>query len=165
MNMYKCIKLLKKDLEKKIVFDTGIPLDIFDALKHLYSNVDFNEINASSTNNLSPKLAFTEDEIVFNNYIHRRFKSNDTNPKFNINQIRLNIKSSDWIHYKSSNYSSHTLSIIILLFVKVSKKSKIRVRYQIPITYNTYRDVHRFIMICKLYNQYKNNIMKETNLN
>lgn len=65
MNMYKCIKLLKNDLEKKIVFDTGIPLEIFDALKHLYSNVDFNEIDASSTNNLSPKLTFTEDEIIF----------------------------------------------------------------------------------------------------
>lgn len=44
---------------------SNYPTDIFVALKYLYSNVDFYEIDVSSKNNMSPKLEFTENKITF----------------------------------------------------------------------------------------------------
>lgn len=142
------INSIDKNLEKKIKFDTGIPEDIFYAFKRFYTNVNFHSIDVSSINILNVKLEFLDNNIIFREYIHKRFKSNCINPQVPINKIRLCIKGTK---YKKQIF------ITVNLVVKFSKKSKIHVKYIIKSDIKNIREIDRFINVCLLYKQYKYN--------
>lgn len=139
-----CYNFYKDNLENKISLN-GLSQDVFEALAKLYSNVNFHEVtdNATKRNN---KLIFGEDNITFLNYSNKYFKSDEINPCFHRNKINLSLKMSS-INIKEDIFKN---CVDLKLKVKVSKISKVSVRYKILINNINYRYIEKFMRIYEM---------------
>lgn len=145
----KCSKFYNDNIKKKIITG-GISENLFEALKELYNNVNFQEVSDGATKN--NELIFGEDTITFVNYSHRRFKSTELNPCFNREKINLLTKMSKIMI--SENIFRNCVDI--KLITHISKRSKVVVRYKLLINNVNYRHIERFVKIYEMSKQINN---------
>lgn len=140
----KCYKLEKNSIKNKIT-SKGLSEDLFDALKTLYENVNFQEVSDGATRR-NNKLLFGENNITILNYTHKYFDSTEKNLCFDKERINLVAKMSKIMTGDDLFKNCMDLKLII----PVSKEFKVTVRYKLLINNINYVHIERFLKIYEM---------------